>query len=1087
MGHVSGSCSHIRMTPTLRLVAQGAPRTLPPLDAVQRSVVEHPRDRGHVLVVGAPGSGKTTTAMSLLERRIESAESSERVLMLVPSRRAAARIRDEVTARLGRTVGQVAVRTPASLAYAILRARASLLGQPSPTLITGPEQDAMLADLLAGHREGEGAAPRWPEHIPDAVLAMRAFRDELRDLLMRAAQAGLSPAGLASLGRRRGRGEWVAAAAVQREYEQVLRLGQSTPDRGERYDAAVIVDEAVAALRSWSQSVPGSDPPRFDTVVVDDHQETTLAAARLLHALADDGAQVFLFGDADTGVQGFRGASASLVAAATAGPEQSGGFSATRVVLPTVWRHGPRLRAVAAAVTGRIAATGGVRHRRAPSAWAEPGAAESEPGPGRADPGEEPGGPGPSGVEVALARTRAQEAALIARLLREERLHHGTRYADMAVVLRGGAQARSMRRRLAAAGVPVSAVGASALRDSPAVGPLLLALEAALGGRLTADAAIALVMSPLAGSGRLDSVSLRALRRLARSTDVGSQAGPRAGADPDEPIVSLIDEPARCRGMPARLAEGPERISAVLTAAAAEAARPGATAETVLWAAWSAAGLAEVWRRTALAGGASGDRADEDLDAVLELFRAAEQFTQRNPAARPAEFLRYLEGQHLPSDSLAARGGKDDAVQVVTAAGAAGRQWAVVAVAGVQDDVWPDLRVRGSLLGGAELTEIAAGRSQDRAGSGREPDSEARREVLQDELRAFAVAVSRARRRLVVTAVRDSELAPSPFLDIVDPQGAQGDSGRAFADAAVSLDLRGLVATLRHELPGGEDAAAAAELLADLARLGIPGADPQEWSAARSESTQAPLWEPDETVELSPSALETAQACPLRWALQRVGGRGAPGTEQSLGTLVHAIAAEHPHGSHADLAAELERRWPELGLGDGWVGRRQRAVADLMIRRLADYLASRPGRVEVERAIEVLVGRALLKGRVDRIEYGSDGAVTIVDLKTGASTKSREQVKSDPQLGAYQEAVRLGALGDDLRPGGAALVYVGCGARATQRQQAALKDDWVETMVRDVTETVAASSFAATAGEACRSCPVRTSCPAQAEGARVCT
>ena len=54
--------------------------------------------------------------------------------------------------------------------------------------------------------------------------------------------------------------------------------------------------------------------------------------------------------------------------------------------------------------------------------------------------------------------------------------------------------------------------------------------------------------------------------------------------------------------------------------------------------------------------------------------------------------------QDLPADTLAARA-RREAVAVLTPAGAAGREWDLVVVAGVQDGVWPDLRLRDSVLG----------------------------------------------------------------------------------------------------------------------------------------------------------------------------------------------------------------------------------------------------------------------------------------------------------------------------------------------------------------------------------------------------
>ena len=92
--------------------------------------------------------------------------AAEDVLLLAPTRRAASRLRDVLAARLRRTSGRPVVRTAASAAFSVLRARAALLGEPAPMLISGPEQDLVLADLLAGHVRGEGAAVRWPASVP---------------------------------------------------------------------------------------------------------------------------------------------------------------------------------------------------------------------------------------------------------------------------------------------------------------------------------------------------------------------------------------------------------------------------------------------------------------------------------------------------------------------------------------------------------------------------------------------------------------------------------------------------------------------------------------------------------------------------------------------------------------------------------------------------------------------------------------------------------------------------------------------------------------------------------------------------------
>ncbi len=115
-------------------------------------------------------------------------------------------------------------------------------------------------------------------------------------------------------------------------------------------------------------------------VVVDDYQEATAATVRLLHALAEDGAELVLLADPDLAVQTFRGASPGLVDRATlpAGSEL-GAFGAETAVLERVWRHGPRLREVVAAVTAQIPGTER-GHRGAPGTGGGPGARRGAPG-----------------------------------------------------------------------------------------------------------------------------------------------------------------------------------------------------------------------------------------------------------------------------------------------------------------------------------------------------------------------------------------------------------------------------------------------------------------------------------------------------------------------------------------------------------------------------------------------------------------------------------------------------------------------------------------------------------------------------------
>ncbi|WP_415298177.1 PD-(D/E)XK nuclease family protein [Cellulosimicrobium sp. SJTW-1] len=1118
-----------RTTTAPRLVAR--PRELEAdavLDDSQRAALAAAAGPGATLVVGAPGTGKTLVAQEVVLAALRDGVAPERVLLLAASRRAAAALRDRLSARARRTVGAPLVRTAASAAFAVLRERAAALGEPVPTLISGPEQDLVLAELLEGHLDGGlahlGTPLALPAGLPEEALGLRGLRQELRDLLMRAAERGLTPADLAALGERYDRPEWSLGAQLFAEYLDVTALRTGTPDAGSRFDPAIVVDEAAEALLAWDDEVPDAARPRWDLVVVDDYQEATVATARLLHVLHDDGARLVLLGDPDAAVQTFRGASPGLVGRASAPARRDGArrgeLGARVAVLGTAWRQSAPLREVTRRVTAQVGTVAGAVHR-----GAAPRDADGRPGEA-ADVG-----PGAPPVQVAVLSAVAQEAAFVARELRAEHLLHGTPWHRMAVVARTGTRLAALRRELVAASVPVTLLGSDVpLRDEPAVAPLLAAVRVCVADAEDPEAldpftAAALLTSPV---GALDVVALRRLRRALRAEEL--EGG--GGRSSDALLVELLLDPARAATLPPTVRRGPVAVARALAAGRAAAAEPGATAQTVLWAVWAATGLAERWRSAALDGGPAGARADRDLDAVLALFRAAETFVDRMPGAPAGAFVEYLASQDLPADSLAASASGADAVAALTPAGAAGREWDVVVVAGVQDGVWPDLRLRDSLLGSQALVELLAGRAQDAHGVG----SQARAQVLADELRAFVVATSRATRRLVVTAVQDAEEAPSVFCDLVvppsapegpggtdgpgGPDGADGPGGRGgpqdgpvepaerrHVRVGAPLDLRGLVAAARgilveaaaREADGAgasgpdERAVAAATLLADLGALGVAEARPETWYGVAGVSSTAPLRGAEQTVTVSPSKVETVSTCPLRWSLEAAGGTAPDATHQSLGTLVHSIAETHPTGSLAELRAELDRRWAELALPDGWPARQLRRRAERMVEKLAAYVAQAGEPLVVEPSFDVTVGRARLRGTIDRVEAAGEGAVRVVDLKTGRRTATKAEGAEHPQLGAYQLAVEAGALDvpEGTRSAGAQLVYVGSthvGAAVVAQPALEPEPDgssWARDLVEEAAGTMSAATFTARQNGLCEMCPVRRACPVQPEGRRV--
>lgn len=1047
----------------------GTPAEPSCLDAVQRCAVQH---RGGVLrVLGAPGTGKTTLAVEIVAARVAAGElTPDQCLVLASSRRAAGLLRERVTARVAGTSTEPLARTLQSFGFGLLRQAAATHGDPAPRLLSGPEQDVVLRDLLAGHAAGESPAPDWPDRVRLA-LPTRAFRAELRDLLMRAVELGLDPGRLADLGHRAARPDWVAAAQLLREYDEVTALS-----RPGGYDPAWILGAAADLLHDDEAAADGVRRS-VRLVVLDDAQELTPAGLRLLHAVVDAGApDVVLLGDPDAATQTFRGADPRIVAhrwtALGAGPT---------LTLPTAYRLPETVHRCAAAVTGHVGVLGDPVHRRA--------------APGRA------GG----SVEVHLLRAVSQEAALVAGRLRAAHLVEGRPWSDMAVIVRGRARATTLRRTLQAAGVPVSASGADLpVRDEVAVRPLLLLLAAALdlasgaARSLPPDVVTDLLTSPV---GAADAVSLRRLRRALRRQELAAGGSRTSDQLLGEAVLtpSLLahtgPEAVPARRVGVMLAAGRGAAARVETSDGRSGWASAVSAESVLWAMWDASGLAERWRQSALGSGPAAARADRDLDAVLALFDAAATFGDRLPGAGPEGFLDHVRGQDVPGDTLVARAPSGDSVALLTPQAAAGREWPLVVVAGVQEGVWPDLRLRGSLLGSQQLVDVVTGR----AGGHRA----AQTAVRHDETRLFLVAVTRTSEQLLVTAVRSEDEQPSPLLDVLDPRPAADGAGRPFTDPPRPLTLAGLVGELRREVAGPDPArrGAAVTALARLATAGVPGADPARWWALTGVSDHRPVRDSGASVTVSPSRIEAFTECGLRWLLTSSGGDGPARGAADIGSLVHGVA--HDLGDVDDLGdgqltAAVDERWPRLGMAPGWLGERRRSEAHDMVRQLSRYLRQARGdgwqRVGSEERMRVALGRAVLSGRVDRVEADRSGALRVVDLKTGSTKPKAAEVAQHPQLGSYQLAVERGAFGSmGTRSGGALLVHLGkaggtsIASRIQDQAPLAEQEDpgWVADLVEDTARGMGASSVTATPGPLCSTCPVRTSCPAVPEGRRL--
>ncbi|WP_171167254.1 ATP-dependent DNA helicase [Streptomyces sp. I05A-00742] len=1124
------------------------PAVPPELDAGQRAVVEH--GQGPLLVLAGPGTGKTTTLVEAVAERVRRGGDPERMLVLTFSRKAAAELRDRMAARLG--ARGPAVRGPQgpqattfhSYCYALVRAHqdAGLFAEPL-RLLSGPEQDVAVRDLLAGQteleREGR-ATVRWPDDLR-ACLTTRGFADEVRAVLARSRELGLGPESLAAFAERTGRGDWSAAAAFLAEYLDVL-------DARGVVDYAELVHRAV--LLAERPEVAAELAGRYDAVFVDEYQDTDAAQVRLLRALAGGGRTLIAFGDPDQSIYAFRGADVGgILDFPEAFPRRDGSPAPVRV-LTTSRRSGAALLAATRLLTrrmplGRLPSDAVRAHRDLAAV--------------------RPGGR----VEAYTYPTPGAETDNIADILRRAHLEDGVPWGTMSVLVRAGSRSiPALRRALTSAGVPVEVDGDDVpLRHEPAVAPLLTALrvvaewatrtpgpgvddldepgpgqdmeeereptsapgdapahepepvappEPAAGGPLTPETALTLLTSPLGG---MDGADLRRLGRALR--DEERAAGCAVPRPSDVLIAEALAAPERLVAHDPAYARSAQRLGALLSTARRQLL-DGGTAEDALWTLWDGTPWPDRLRRAAHRGGAAGRNADRDLDAVCALFETAARAEERAGGRDVLTFLDELEAQDIAADTLTRRAVRPDAVRLMTAHRSKGLEWRLVVVAGVQEGLWPDLRRRGSLL------------EADRIGRDGLAEPLPPGALLAEERRLFYVAATRARERLVVTAVKaaaEDGDQPSRFLAElgVEPVDVTHRPRRPLAVAALVAELR---ATTVDPAAPAALRAAAADRLARLAGLRdeedrplVPAADPDRWWGLYEPThSEVPLRDRNHPVALSGSAVgQLVDTCSLQWFLGREVRAEAPaGPAQGFGNVVHVLADEVASGrTPADLAVLMERLetvWDALAFDAPWKSRQEKENARAALERFLRWHVMERGRTPVatEHPFDVTLpvdGHVVrVRGSMDRVERDAAGHAYVVDFKTGKSAPSAAEVARHPQLAVYQVAVGAGAVDDVFeggrpRPGGAELVQLRQGATKKEGGDVLPKvqaqeppagggggrdgdggeagSDWIGDLLATAAGRVLDERFSPKPGRHCANCSFRASCSARPEGRQV--
>ncbi|CAB5050362.1 unannotated protein [freshwater metagenome] len=1012
------------------------------LSSDQSAAIAH---RGSPLVIqGGPGTGKTTVLVEAALARIQEGQNPDSILLLTYGRERASELRDAIALQTTKTMFEPLARTFHSLAFSILKMKADT-SDPEPILLSGPEQESYIKELLTG--DIEDGYKEWPEDL-HAALTTNGFARELRDLILRASERGISPSQLEKLGIAEGEKYWLAAAKFWQRYlnSMVMReIGAS--DAKMRIDPSELVSRATLHLHN-NPDVLAKLRARFSTIMVDEFQESDPAQRALLAALV--GADVIICADADSAVGRFRGADPDGLSAAL------DPYRAREIVLTTVYRSGSAVFEVGHSYVQGFKGSPITRKRSC---------------------GTENAGV----VEVHRFRSGAEEAAFIAHQFRSAHLRQGISYSDMAVIVRSpGLTASALRRAFSYVGIPVASQ-LQALAGNPAIAPFLLLARVAIKSQpLNLDTAERLLMSEFGGT---DSISLRRIRRamIAARVDGDDRSGTQLLLDAINEGEVFIEG-----------ADSVVRVHELLEKARAVARNKKATADELLWAIWSNAvasdgqKLADAWRTQSLRPGVRGAAADRDLDAMMQLFESAARYSERFPLSGPAAFIAEIATEDIAGDVITAKGVRPDFVEILTVHSAKGREWDVVAVAGLQEGTWPNLKQRSSLLGAERLVERQRNPDIPRD----QLDVIAANGLMQDEERLFHVALTRAKGSLFITAVQRDDEEPSQFFEAIEVMVNKSDLDEpALSDVPRPITAPALVAELRSQLHGAK-AQDAAGILKALSESGIYLADTQSWIGSVPLSSDLPVIDAEKEVVVSPSGAESFVECGVKWFLQNNGGSDGDSTAQVLGSAIHAFAAkmvQEPGTSKEDLIANLESSWKLIDPDSGWVSASHLESAATMLEKFVAYHSKTTRTVvDAEMRFDILLGRARIKGSVDRLEVEADGSLFIIDFKTGSSAISVKDAKENLQLASYQVGIAEGGFTQGTISAGAELVYLGTDAAgATIRSQHTVDVEATKTKLNEIADGMGAATFFATINKRCKGCPVRKSCPVQSDGRTV--
>ncbi|HWP84776.1 MAG TPA: ATP-dependent DNA helicase, partial [Terriglobia bacterium] len=943
------------------------------LNPQQRAAVEH--GEGPLLIVAGAGTGKTRVIVERVGYLLKANPGlrPEQILALTFTEKAAAEMRQRAAERFGAEASGCRFATFHSFCY-------ELLAESGPVRALDPIDQWIF---LRRHLDELDLEHYFKVSEPGRFLSdLVNFCSRCHDNLVTPAEyAGYIEklANQRGANSRRAGGDGNAELSRQREVARVFALLEKLQEEQGLVSFGAMISRAVRLLDE-DPALRARLQERYRYILVDEFQDTNTAQFELLTRLAGERKNLTVVGDDDQAIYRFRGASfASFQQFGERYPEH------VRVVLDRNYRSTKHILAIAGA-----AIAGNSQDRYLPEKRL---VTDNEAGPA---------------VELWEFPDEVAQAEHTAEWIAEcVRRGEAKAYSEFAVLYRAHSHRNRLVEALRSRGVPFE-IRRLAIQDMPLVRDLVAWLR-------------------ILGNSR-DSVSL--VRVLADPRwEMPPQALLHYCREAARQTQSLWDTVAQ----PAGAEEWPERGRFL-----AFRNRFAALANSSPISAWFPLLTAEM----------GFPRCPED-QAAFTTFNAFLSRWEKEKSATGLlqEFLEYFQYFEEAGGTIAL-GEEREA------------RWGGPATWGAQAALWESPREEDR-LGKVQLMTVhgAKGLEFDRVivwhlvrrafpTTHRRPLIELPPELwkgplprgdfhTEEERRLFYVALTRARRSLILATISNQRQRPSPFVD----QLQEIPSPQLLRKRPVYCPP-----------PEREKKKTDSRLLDAGARLA-------EWFLK-------PIVPPPGDLTLSISQLETYQQCPLKYHLDQHWRIPVPPSPPMLfGTVVHAALKEvvaeavQRRGSVAEAVIReiLDRHWPQAGFPDAVQERRYRQQALEQLAGVAQQWGTK-GIVLLyqEKSFELRSGGCRLVGRIDQIHRVAGGGVELVEYKTGRP-QTQHDADEDQQITLYAEACRQ-VLG--LEPS-ALILYNLAGQEPLRTQRSAQEYRELEQAIGDAAQRILAGQFPA--------------------------